>query len=101
LCYPSVSDHILSAGAGEKSIQVLQVAARELLVGNDLDLSIALLADGDSIAQVSGAAINLDAIVEEFLKGREIEDLVVHRLGRVDDELLGDLGALAFGGFLL
>ena len=54
---------------------------------NDLNLAIALLADNDGVAEVSGAAINLDAIVEKFLEGREVEDFVVHGLGSVDCEL--------------
>jgi hypothetical protein len=105
-------------------IQVLQVAARELLVRDDLDLSIALLGDGDGLAEVSGAALDLDAIVKELLERLDVEDLVVDGLRAVDDELcrlsapasqivsqgldrfsylLGDLLSLlgASGGFLL
>jgi len=61
---------------------------------NNLDLSITLLANHDGIAQVTGAAVDLDAVMEELLEGGEIEDFVVDGLGGVDDELLGDL--LAF-----
>lgn len=87
------------------NIQVLQVAARELLVRNDLDLAVALLGDLDDIAEVAGAALNLDAVVEELLESLDVEDLVVDGLRAVDDELLGDLGALctllcAGGGLL-
>ena len=69
------------------NVQVLQVAARELLVGNDLDLAISLLTDLDGVAEVAGAAVNLDAVMEELLEGLDVEDLVVDRLGAVDDEL--------------
>ena len=74
-------------------------------MSNDLDLSIALLGDGDGLAEVSGAALDLDAVVKELLEGLEIEDLVVDGLRAVDDELLGDLLALlgrgSAGGALL
>ena len=69
------------------NVQVLEVATRELLVGNDLDLSIGLLGDGDSVAEVSGAAINLDAVMQELLEGLNVENFVVHGLRTVDDEL--------------
>jgi len=77
--------------------EVLQVAARELLVRNDLDLAIALLADLDGITKVTGAALNLDAVVQELLESLDVEDLVVDGLRAVDDELLGDLLALLGG----
>jgi hypothetical protein len=69
------------------NIQVLEVTTGELLVGNNLDLALGLLGDGDGVAEVSGAALNLDAVVEELLEGLDIEDLVVHGLRAVDDEL--------------
>jgi hypothetical protein len=56
-------------------------------VSNDLDLSIALLGDGDGVAEVTGAALNLDAVVKELLESLDVEDLVVDRLRAVDDEL--------------
>ena len=85
------------------NLQVLQVAAGELLVSNDLDLSVTLLGDLDDIAEVTGAALDLDAVVKELLERLDVEDLVVDGLRAVDDELLGDLLALlrAGGGFLL
>jgi hypothetical protein len=84
-------------------VQVLQVAAGELLVSNDLDLSITLLGDLDNVAKVTGAALDLDAVVQELLESLDVEDLVVDGLRAVDDELLGDLLALlrAGGGLLL
>jgi hypothetical protein len=56
-------------------------------VGNDLDLALALLGDGDVVAQVVGAALNLDAVLEELLEGGDVEDLVARGLRSVDDEL--------------
>jgi hypothetical protein len=70
-------------------------------VRNDLDLAIALLADGDGVAEVTGAALDLDAVVQELLERLEIEDLVVDGLRAVDDELLGDLLALLGRGVAL
>jgi len=72
-------------------VQVLQVAAGELLVSNDLDLAIALLGDLDDIAEVTGAALDLDAVVKELLESLDVEDLVVDGLAAVDDELLRHL----------
>jgi hypothetical protein len=54
---------------------------------NDLYLSITLLGDLNGVTEVSGAAIDLDAIVEEFLEGGEIEDFVIDGLRGIDDEL--------------
>lgn len=68
-------------------VQVLEVAARQLVVGNDLDLAITLLLDDDVVAQVVGAALDLDAVLEELLEGGDVEDLVVGGLRSVDDEL--------------
>jgi hypothetical protein len=68
-------------------VQVLQVAAGELLVRNDLDLALALLGDLNDVAEVTGAALDLDAVVQELLESLEIEDLVVDGLRAVDDEL--------------
>jgi len=79
-------------------VQVLEVATRELLVRDNLNLSITRLGDLDGLAEVSGAALDLDAVVEELLEGLDVEDLVVDRLRAVDDELLGDLLGLLAGG---
>ena len=52
-----------------------------------LDLALSLLANLNGVAQVPDAAVYLDLVVEEFLKGRDIEDLVRGGLRSVDDEL--------------
>ena len=73
-------------------------------MGDDLDLALASLLDNNGVAEVTGAALNLDAVVKELLESLEIEDLVVDGLRAVDDELLGDLLALlgrGAGGALL
>jgi hypothetical protein len=68
--------------------QVLEVAAGQVVVGSDLDLALAGLADDNVVAKVVGAAVNLDAVLEELLEGGDVEDLVAGRLRSVDDELL-------------
>lgn len=70
-------------------LQVLEVTAGQLVVGNDLDLAIALLGDLDGLAEVADATLNLDLLVQELLEGGDIEDLVAGRLRSVDDELNG------------
>lgn len=74
---------------GRADVQVLEVAAGELVVGNDLDLAVTLLGDLDGVAEVADTALDLDALVQELLESRDIEDLVAGRLGGVDDELDG------------
>jgi ribosomal RNA-processing protein 12 len=75
--------------------EVLQVAAGEGDVGNNLDLAIAGLGDHDVLTEVTNTALDLDAVVEELLEGRDIEDLVASGLRSVDNELLGNLLGLA------
>ena len=67
--------------------QVLEVATRELLVSDDLDLAVADVVDGDVVAEVTGAALDLDALLEEGCERGWVEDAVLGGLGRVDDEL--------------
>lgn len=54
---------------------------------NDLDLALADLLDLDIVAQVARAALDLDTVVQEFLKGRDVEDLVRDGLTAVDGVL--------------
>jgi hypothetical protein len=95
-----VASHCAAALRARKDVQVLQVAAGELLVSNDLDLAITLLGDLDDLAEVTGAALDLDAVVEELLEGLDVEDLVVDGLAAVDDELLRHLLGLLAGCLL-
>ena len=53
------------------------------------------------VTEVTGLAVDLDAVVKELLEGLDVEDLVVDGLRAVDDELLGDLLALLGGGAAL
>ena len=57
-------------------------------MGNNLDLAIADLGDDNLVTEVADTALDLDAVVEELLKGRDVEDLVAGRLRSVDHELL-------------
>lgn len=56
-------------------------------MGNNLDLALALLLDNNVVAKVVGAALDLDAVLEELLEGSDVEDLVARGLRSVDDEL--------------
>lgn len=87
---------LFDVSRGEQVVQVLEVAARQLVVGNDLDLAVTLLLDDNVVAQVVGAALDLDAVLEELLEGGDVEDLVVGGLGSVDDELPDLLAHLSF-----
>jgi hypothetical protein len=69
------------------NVQVLEVATREGNVSDNLDLAIARLGDLDAVAEVANTALDLDAVVEELLEGRDIEDLVAGGLRSVDHEL--------------
>jgi len=69
-------------------------------VCGDLNLSVADILDLNDITEVSDTAVNLDLVLKELLEGGDVEDLVAGGLRSVDDELLGDLGLLALGGFL-
>ena len=80
------------------NLQVLEVATRQLVVSDDLDLALASLLDDDVVAQVADAAIDLDLVLEELLEGSGVEDLVASGLLSVDDKLLG--GGLALAGLL-
>ena len=71
--------------------QILEVAAGELDVRDDLDLVAADLGDGDGLAEVASAALDLDAVVQELLEGADVEDLVGDWLGAVDGVLWNSL----------
>jgi hypothetical protein len=68
-------------------VQVLQIPTRERDVSDNLNLSIARLGDLNIVAEVTDAALDLDAVVQELLESGDIEDLVAGRLGGVDNEL--------------
>jgi hypothetical protein len=55
---------------------------------DNLNLSIALLADLDRVTEVSGAAVDLYAVVEELFEGGEVENFVIDGLRGIDHELL-------------
>ena len=57
-------------------------------MSDNLDLAITGLGDDNVVTEVADTALDLDAVVEELLEGRDIEDLVACRLRSVDDVLL-------------
>lgn len=67
--------------------QVLEVPTAELLVRDDLDAPIAQVVDGDVIAEVASAALNLDALLQEGGERGRVEDAIGGGLGRIDDVL--------------
>lgn len=70
------------------NVQVLEVTTRERNVSDNLDLAITRLGDVDLVTEVTDTALDLDAVVEELLEGRDVEDLVARGLRSVDDELI-------------
>lgn len=56
-------------------------------MSNNLNLSIARLGDLNVVTEVTDAALDFDAVVQELLESGDVEDLVAGRLGGVDDEL--------------
>ncbi len=54
---------------------------------DDLNLAIANLGDLDIVAEIADTTIDFDAVVQEFLVGGDIKDLVIGRLSGVDYEL--------------
>lgn len=57
-------------------------------MSDNLDLAITRLRDVDLVTEVTDTALDLDAVVEELLEGRDVEDLVARGLRSVDDELI-------------
>jgi hypothetical protein len=80
-----------SCFTSDRDVQVLEVATRELVVRGDLDLALTGLLDNNVVAEVVGAAFDLDTVLEELLKGGDIEDLVAGRLRSIDDVLAGSV----------
>lgn len=73
------------------NVQVLEVATGEGDVSNNLDLAVTDGVDNNVLAKVADTALDLDAVVEELLEGRDIEDLVASGLRSVDDELRSNM----------
>ncbi|KAI0410273.1 ankyrin repeat-containing domain protein [Xylaria grammica] len=61
---------------------------RNLIQEEQYGEPIADLLDGDGVAEVADAAIDLDLVLEELLEGGGVEDLVAGGLRSVDDQLI-------------
>lgn len=57
-------------------------------MGDNLDLAVVEVGDGDGVAEVSSATVDLDAGLQEGSEGGRVEDLVVGGLRSVDGELV-------------
>lgn len=55
---------------------------------DDFDAAVVQVADGDVVAEVAGAAVDFDALLQEGGEGGGVEDAVLRRLAGVDDELV-------------
>ena len=55
---------------------------------NNLDLAVTRLRDDDLVTEVANTALDLDTVVQELFKRRNVEDLVACGLRSVDDELI-------------
>jgi hypothetical protein len=71
----------------KEHVQVLQVPSTEWNVRHDFDLPISHLRNRHRVAKIPDAVLNLDLVVEEFLEGPQIKDLVAHGLGAIDGVL--------------
>ena len=56
-------------------------------MSDNLNLSVTNALDLDLVAKVTDAVLDLDLVLEELLKGRDVKDLVRCWLGSVDDVL--------------
>ena len=63
---------------------------------NNLNLALTLLRDLDNVAEVSDTAVDLNLVLQEFLEGGDIEDLIASGLRSVDDELWISLAVISF-----
>ena len=57
-------------------LQVLEVSTRKLRVCDNLDLSLALLANLYRVAQITNTIVNLDFVVQELFEGGNVKDLI-------------------------
>lgn len=71
----------------EENLQVLQVPTRERNMRHDLDLAVTGLRDLDVIPEIANTTLDLDAVMQELLERRDVEDLVTGGPGGVDHEL--------------
>jgi hypothetical protein len=68
--------------------QILDVSFRQVDARVDGYGLVAITSDLDAVPELSGASVDLDAVVEEFLEGGTVENAVTGRFREVDDELV-------------
>ena len=83
----ALADFVLFSKRLKSDSQILQIPSRKRNVCHHLDLAIADGLDVDVVAEIARAAFDLDAVVEEFLEGAQVEDLVRDGLRAVDGVL--------------
>lgn len=66
----------MQCSAVQRDLQIFQISSRKGNVRNDFNFAIASLGDTDLIAEVARASFDFDLVVEEFLEGRQVEDLI-------------------------
>jgi hypothetical protein len=81
--------------------EIFQVSATELgSIRNNNDLPL-LTRNSDVVSQISRSIVYLDSVVEEFLKGRRIEDFIVRWCRCIENVLsstpIQTKGSLLFG----
>ena len=79
--------HRMNFRAVNYNLQILKIPPRKLRMCNDLDFSIALLADLHRVAQISHPIVDLNFVVQEFFEGGDIKDFIGRRLGGINDKL--------------
>jgi hypothetical protein len=68
--------------------QILDVSFRQVDARVDGHGLVAITSNLDAVPELSGASVDLDAVVEEFLEGGTVENAVTGRFREVDDELV-------------
>ncbi|GIL85124.1 hypothetical protein Vretimale_9978, partial [Volvox reticuliferus] len=80
--------------------EVLEVPLAEVRLRSDSHFGL-VLSHFNGVAKYTSLAVHLDLIKQKFLKGRNVHNLILHRLSAVDGKDQGLLLRRALGGRLL